>query len=130
MTDHPNLAAARAGYEAFDRGDMRAVGDLLSDDVVWHIGGNNAISGDYQGKESVFGLFAKIFEETGGTFTNEIHDMMANDEHGVALVVTSGTRGDKTLSARVAQIFHMSDGKLTEFWTFSEDQAALDDFWT
>lgn len=130
MTDHPNLAAARAGYEAFDRGDMKAVGDLLSDDVVWHVGGYNAISGDYQGKESVFGLFAKIFEETGGTFKNEIHDIMANDDHGVALVTTSGTRGGKTLSARVAQISHMSDGKLTEFWTFPEDQAALDDFWS
>jgi hypothetical protein len=108
---------------------MKAVGGLLSDDVVWHVGGNNAIAGDYEGKEAVFGLFTTIFEETGGTFKNEIHDLMANDEHGVALVITSGTRGGKTLSARAAQVSHMRDGKLTEFWTFPEDQAAVDAFW-
>ena len=47
MTDHPNLEIARAGYEAFANGDLAAVSDLLSDDIVWHSGGDNILTGDY-----------------------------------------------------------------------------------
>jgi ketosteroid isomerase-like protein len=130
MTDHPNLEAARAGYEAFARGDMTALNDLLSDDIVWHNGGNNILSGDYEGKEAVLGFFGRLVQETGGNFKNEIHDMLANDDHGVALVNQSATRGDKSLEGRSVHVFHMSDGKMTEFWAFPEDQNLTDDFWT
>ncbi|MGB8362587.1 MAG: nuclear transport factor 2 family protein [Acidimicrobiia bacterium] len=129
MADHPNLERARVGYEAFANGDMATLNDVIADDVVWHNGGNSPLSGDYVGKEAVFGLFGQIAQETGGTFENEIHDMLANDEHGVALVVTKGTRGDKTLEERSVHVFHMNDGALTEFWAFPENQSAFDDFW-
>jgi len=76
MAEHPNLVSAREGYEAFAVGDMAAVGDLLADDIVWHSGGNNILTGDYEGKEAVFGYFARLLQETGGTFKNEIHAPM------------------------------------------------------
>ena len=60
MAEHPNLVNARAGYEAFALGDMAAVGDLLADDIVWHSGGNNILTGDYEGKEAVFGLLREV----------------------------------------------------------------------
>ncbi|MDH3189445.1 MAG: nuclear transport factor 2 family protein [Acidimicrobiia bacterium] len=65
MTDHPNLEAARAGYEAFAGGDLAAVSELMADDVVWHVGGSNMVSGDYQGKEAVLGLFDDCPGDTG-----------------------------------------------------------------
>lgn len=130
MTDHPNLKAARAGYEAFAGGDLAAVSELMADDIVWHVGGSNMVSGDYAGKEAVLGLFATIAQETSGSFDNEIHDILANDEHGVALVTTSGQRGDKTMSVRGVHVFHMDDGRMTEFWNFPQDQAAVDSFWS
>lgn len=129
MADHPNLEKARAGYEAFAKGDMASLNDLLSDDIVWHSGGNNILTGDFVGKEAVFGFFGRLAQETGGSFRNEIHDMLANDDHGVALVKASATRGGQTLEGNTVHVFHMSDGKLTEFWAFPEDQRAFDDFW-
>jgi hypothetical protein len=56
--------------------------------------------------------------------------MLANDTHGVALVNQVASRGDKTLDGRNVHVFHMSDGKMTEFWAFPEDQALFDDFWS
>jgi hypothetical protein len=129
MTDHPNLESARAGYKAFANGDLAAVSDLFSDDIVWHSGGNNALTGDYVGKEAVLGFFGLLMQETGGTFTNDIHDMLANDEHGVALVTASANRGGKSFKDRAVHIFHMSDGKMTEFWAFPEDPSLYDEFW-
>ncbi|CAN5743991.1 hypothetical protein BH23ACT5_BH23ACT5_21610 [soil metagenome] len=130
MSDHPNLERARAGYEAFAKGDMETMNDVLADEVVWHVGGNNILSGDYEGKEAVFGFFGRLAQETGGSLKNNIHDMLANDEHGVALVTQTATRGGKSLDERAVQVFHMQDGKLTEFWAFPEDQTAFDDFWS
>lgn len=129
MADHPNLERARLGYEAFANGDMATLNDVISDDVVWHNGGNSPLSGDYVGKEAVFGLFATLAQETAGSFKNDVHDMLANDDHGVALVTTTGTRGDKTLEGRSVHVFHMDAGVLTEFWAFPENQSAFDDFW-
>ena len=129
MTDHPNLEIARAGYEAFASGDLAAVSDLFSDDIVWHSGGSNVLTGDYKGKEAVLGFFGLLMQESGGSFTNEIHDMLANDEHGVALVTMSATRDGKSFEGNVVHIFHMSDGNMTEFWAIPEDQSGYDEFW-
>ena len=130
MTDHPNLVLARAGYEAFDRGDMAAVSDLLSDDIVWHSGGSNVLTGDYAGKEAVLDFFSLLMRESGGTFRNDVHDMLANDEHGVALVTASATRGGKSLEGHVVHVFHISGGKIAEFWSIPERQGVFDDFWS
>ena len=129
MTDHPNLQIARAGYEAFARGDLAAVSDLFSDDIVWHSGGSNVLTGDYVGKEAVLGFFSLLMQESGGTFRNDIHDMLANDEHGVALVTVSATRGGESFEGKVIHVFHMSDGRMTEFWSYPEDQSRFDEFW-
>jgi ketosteroid isomerase-like protein len=52
--------------------------------------------------------------ETGGTFKLELHDGLANDEHGVALATVSGTRDSRALSDRYAHIVHFNDGRITE----------------
>ena len=129
MTDHPNLERARAGYEAFARGDLGAVSELLSDDIVWHSGGNNILTGDYEGKEAVLGFFGRLMQESEGNFNQDIHDMLANDDHGVALVNVSASRGGNSFEGRVVHIFHMSDEKMTEFWAFPEEQSLFDEFW-
>jgi len=129
VTDHANLEISRGGYEAFASGDLATVGDLFSDDIVWHSGGNNILTGDYEGKEAVLGFFGRLMQETEGSFKNDIHDMLANDEHGVALVTASATRGGKSFEGRVVHVFHMSDEKMTEFWSFPEDQSLFDEFW-
>ena len=128
MTDHPNLETARAGYEAFAKGDLAAVSDLFSDDIVWHSGGTNVLTGDYVGKEAVLGFFGLLMQETGGSFRTDIHDMLANDQHGVALVTVSATRGEGSFEGNVVHVFHMSDGRMTEFWAIPDDQNRYDEF--
>ena len=130
MSDHPNLVRARAGYEAFATGDLAAVSEFFSDEIVWHSGGSNVLTGDYVGKDAVLGFFGLLVQETGGSFKNDIHDLLANDEHGVALVTVSATRGGRSLEFRIVHVCHMSDGKMTEFWAFPEDQSAFDEFWS
>jgi uncharacterized protein len=125
---HSNEDLARRGYEAFIQGDMQGVSDLLSDDIVWHVGGRSPLAGDYRGKDEVLGFLAKTMELTGGTFRLEIHDVLANDEHVTALLVARAERDGKTLEDRQAHVLHVKDGKVTEYWGHPGDQYAIDEF--
>jgi ketosteroid isomerase-like protein len=58
----------------------------------------------------------------------EIHDIIANDDHTVALGTATATRGGKTLTYRTAEIYHIRDGKVTARWSFSDDTAAINEF--
>jgi ketosteroid isomerase-like protein len=129
MTDHPNLELLRRGYAAYGAGDMDAINEVFHDDVVWHVAGRSPLSGDYSGKEQVFGFFGKLGELSDGTSKVEVHDLLANDEHGVALVKESATRNGRSHEGQATHVFHLRDGKVTEFWDAQVDQYAADEFW-
>ncbi len=93
MTEHPSVELTRQGYEAFAKGDMATLSELMADDITWHVEGAGSLSGTYRGREDVFGFFGRLAEETGGTFSLDVHDVLANDEHVVALCTLSASRG-------------------------------------
>ena len=120
MGDHPNVAVVRATMDAMSRGDMEAAAAHLADDVVWHyLGGSEPL----RGKSALAVMRGDDF-----TITAEIHDILANDDHAVALVDARATRAGRTLEYRTAEICHVKDGKITERWAFSDDTAAIIDF--
>ena len=128
MADHPNAALLRKGYEAFDKGDVAVLTELFAEDVVWHVAGNNQISGEHRGKEAVFAAFAKTVGVPPLSFKIELHDVLANDEHAVALMQATASRQGKQLDLRDVTVYHIRNGKVTEFWSFAEDQRATDEF--
>jgi uncharacterized protein len=130
MADHPNLELLRRGYAAYGSGDMDTINELFADDVVWHVAGRSPLSGDYNGKEQVFGFFAKLQEMSEGTSKVEVHDLLANDEHGVAVVTESATRSGRNYEGNATHVLHLRDGQVTEFWDAHTDQYAADEFWS
>ncbi len=92
MTEHPNVELTRRGYDAFAKGDLAALSELLADDVTWHVRGVGPLSGDHLGRDEVFAFFGRLAEETAGTFRFDVHDVLANDEHSVALCTLSASR--------------------------------------
>ena len=130
MADHPNAVLMKNGYAAFGKGDMATLTDLFAEDVVWHLFGNNQLSGVHRGRDAVFATFAKTVELSGGTFKIEVHDVVANDEHAVALTRATGTREGRSLDSSDTDVYHMKDGKVTEFWSFVEDDHKTDAFWS
>jgi ketosteroid isomerase-like protein len=121
MAEHPNVAVARQLVDALERGDMAAASDALADDIVWHEIGR---SEPRRGKAELQAGMGEVDYE----ITGRVHDIVGNDEHVVALVDATGTRGGRSLDYRVAEIYHVKDGKITERWAFSDDTAAIVDF--
>ena len=130
MADHPNVELLRKGYDAYSSGDIAVLNDLFADDILWHIAGRSQIAGDYKGRDAVFGFFGKLMELSGGTSAIEVHDILANDEHGVALVTGTGSRNGKSFRGQDVHTFHLRDGKVVEFWDSPLDQYEADEFWS
>ena len=131
MAQHPNVELLRKALDAFSRGDLDTVRSLWADDIVYHFSGASPLAGDYKGKDGVLSYFAKAVELAGGTLRMvEVHDVLANDEHAVALLRATGSRKGKQYEAREVDVFHFKDGRIIEFWSFSEDQRMTDEFWS
>ena len=125
---HPNEDLVRRGFDAFARGDVDTLRELIDQDAVWHAPGRNPLAGDHQGVEAILGFFARTMEITGGTFRAELHDAVANDEHAVAIYVSRGQREGRTLDGNVVLVSHIRNGRLAETWQLSGDQYAADEF--
>ena len=124
MAEHPNAVLARQMTDALSRGDMQALEGFLADDVIWHeIGRSEPRRGKAALRAAGPGGGAADYEITG-----TLHDVVANDDHTIALVDATATRGGKTLTYRVAEIYHIRDGKIAERWAFSDDTAAITAF--
>jgi uncharacterized protein len=127
MAEHPNVARIRDGYAAFAKGDFGVLNDLFAEDVLWHVGGRNQLAGDYRGRDAVYGFFGKLMEVTEGSFHLDLHAVFADDEHGVALVVGTASRGGRSIQVNDAHVTHLRDGKVVEFWDATTDAYAFDD---
>ena len=127
---HPNEDRVRESFAAWERADVDALRQAFTDDIRYHIPGRSLISGDYEGTEQMLQFFVRIIELTGGTFSFELHDVFANDEHAVALFTIRGERAGKQLNDNTVQISHVRDGKASEVWTYQTDQYAVDEFYS
>jgi ketosteroid isomerase-like protein len=123
MPEHPNAAMVRELLDGFNSGNMAGLTERLADDVEWHeIGRAEPI----RGKAA---LGARMSGATGDyTIEGKLHDVVANDDHTIALVEATATRGGRTFTYRVAEIYHIKDGKVTERWAFSDDTEAINAF--
>jgi len=78
--------------------------ELIADDATWHVLGVGPLSRTYHGRDEVFGFFGRLAEETAGTFRLDVHDVLANDEHAVALCTLSASRGNKSVESPIASV--------------------------
>jgi len=124
MAEHPSATLIREGLGALNRGDIPAMADMLADDVEWHeIGRADPI----RGKAALAALYGGA-AVPDSEISAELHDVVANDDHAIALVQATARRGGRTLTYRTAEIFHVRDGKVTARWAFSDDTAAINEF--
>jgi ketosteroid isomerase-like protein len=127
MAEHPNVALVRRGMQAMNAMDMSkadhemaVVEAFLADDIVWHEIGR---AEPRRGKEELRATMSEIGGDT--TIDYDLHDVIANDDHAIALGTATAKRNGKTLVYRTAEIFHIRDGKAVERWAFSDDTGAI-----
>ena len=123
---HPNEDLARRAWDAFTKRDLDTAAQFFAGDLEYHLGGDTAVSGATRGRDAFFGLTDGIPDIE---LSFEMHDVLANDEHAVALFRVHHQRpGKAPLDSPGVWVAHMADGKITEVWSFPFDQAAVREF--
>lgn len=126
---HPNVDLVRRGYEAFSVGDMATMTELIADNVVWHAHGGSPFDGDYLGREAVFAMFARLMQETGGTFRIDIDDILCNDDRATVVGKVTASRNGRTETTGQVMVHRIRDGRTVEFWAATMDAPASVSFW-
>ena len=130
MAEHPNARLIRKLHESFVEGSyLAAITELFAQDVVWRLPGSGPLSGDHRGRDAVLAAMRRFEELSGGTIRVEVHDIPTGDDHAVALLRAKGRRGEKRYDSPEIDVYHIKGGKVTEFWSFAEDQRLTDEFW-
>jgi uncharacterized protein len=130
VAEHPNVAAFRSIHDALTKGDMETLAVFFAEEVVWHTPGQNPLAGRYKGRAATFASFVEEFARSGGTYSVEVRDVLASDEHIVALLHATAEREGKQLNEDYAIVFEMRDGKVRAAWEVWRNQAPVDEFWS
>ena len=73
------IQVVRGAFDAFNRGDMKALSDAWTDDFVWHARGS-VFGGDFKGKDAAIGAIARYPQELQD-IELDFHDFIANDRN-------------------------------------------------
>jgi ketosteroid isomerase-like protein len=124
---HLNETLLRQTYDAVGQGNVEALLNVLTDDVVWEDSSLGPLSGTYQGKQAVATFFGEMFEVYAGTLRLDVVDIVANDDHGVVLTREQGETSSEAISWRGAHIWTFCEGRRTEFVAVND--GAYNRFW-
>jgi ketosteroid isomerase-like protein len=113
-----NKQTAREAYAAFSRGDAEGAMRNIDDSIEWTAGGDNALTGTYQGKQAVGELWGKLASKD---FRTAPHDFLADGDK-VVVLATISIEGESIESADV--LTYNAAGKLVAFETFGDTRLA------
>jgi ketosteroid isomerase-like protein len=125
-----NAEVVRNGYDAFAKGDLDTLRELIAADVVWKVPGKSPVAGNKEGIEATLAYFAQLFELTDGTVKAEPLDVAVGAEHVIVKQITSGERKGKSLQLDAVLVFSVRDGKISGCSEFESDQYKLDEFFS
>ena len=97
MGSQDNKQTAQAAYEAFSNGDAEGAMRNMDDSVEWTVGGDNALTGTYNGKQAVGELWGQFATKD---FSTEPHDFIADGDK-VVVLTTIHLEGEDVESADV-----------------------------
>ena len=130
MSDALNTRIMCTYIDSLSKGDREPVGNLVTDDVIWHQPGNSHLSGRHDGKQEIFAHLGKFMELSDDTFrVSKVGSVMTDDDMVAARLHFMAERNGRTLSMDGINVMHISGGKIKEVWLSSGDQAAEDMFW-
>jgi uncharacterized protein len=130
LAEHPNVQRIRDALDAYNAGDLERMRAFIAADILWHVGGDHPLSGDYRGVDEVIRYYERVKEQTGGTLTLEPLDVLANDDHGGIFMRVRGERNGKTIDVELAEALTLDEqGRWTEYWALADEQQSVDAFW-
>ena len=95
-----------------------------------HVPGHSPLSGDYTGHDQIGGFFQRTIELSGGAFSIDVHNVLAENDLVVALVTVNAERNGLSELFPEIHVWRMKNGKATDFREYQGDEQREDRFWS
>ena len=112
MAVDENVAAAKAGYAAFAKGDAAGAMKDMADDIEWVVRGDSAVSGTKRGKEELGAYWGQLAEKK----TMMTPSRFLGDGNTVVVLTDIEIGGARTSAVDVLE--YNEAGKLIRFEAF------------
>ena len=126
---HPKEQLLQDLYEKFGKGDLDGMLALCTDDITFHIPGATPFSGVHN-RAGFLGVVGKVMEISGGSFGEKPYAIIANDEHGVALLEHWLTRDGRRIEYRTDHIWQFRGDKCSRWEERPGDEDAFNRAWS
>lgn len=125
-----NKDVIRRAYELFGEGKVAEAAELFAPDAVWNHPGQNALSGEYRGRDAIAKEFLpKHYVLSGGSYRATLLDLADGEERTFALQHSQAERDGQSIDYFVCHIFRVEHGLIREVHTYPYDARAQDAFW-
>lgn len=125
--DHPNGAMLMRAHDAFKAGDMEALFGMMTDDCVWHMPGNNALAGDFVGRDAIMASFGMLQKNVDAYWAHPL-DYFGSDHHVCLVAQVRARKGARSLDTRECLLWRLEGERLAEVWHMALDEKAWDAF--
>ena len=111
-------------------GDDGALRDVLTEDIEWHVPGENAIAGDYLGLDAVLDYMRRRRDHAGATLRLHPGELLSGAGDRVAML-TDGTATIGGVERRWSTVglYRLRDDRVAACWLLPLDPKAFDDYW-
>jgi ketosteroid isomerase-like protein len=126
VSPEPNAEIVRRGYEAFNRGDLESVLELLDPQVRVDVLPESPMSETYHGHAGFLkmaGENAEMFER----YSANPEDVIELDGEHIVVLIRSAARGRMSgveIEGRLAHLWTIRDGKAVRFESFRTEAEA------
>lgn len=127
---HPNEVLIRNAFNASLGGNVAPLRSMIDARIAWHVSGHGPLSGDVNGFDALLAWGAQLFQRSGGTWHEEILEVIANDDTAFMRSTYRARRGERSIEDQSVNVFRIREGKIVECWVFFRDQYGFDEFWS
>jgi len=115
------IERVRKMYEVLNNGDVKGSSEFLSNDLTFY----TPVFPKPLDKDGLIAASQRIIDSTD-EYKIDVHDILANEDHVVAVFVVRGRRGDRVLNERGVHVMHLnSDVKIAAIWAVTDPKPHL-----
>lgn len=130
MIHYDNASTLRRLLLALISRKMDDVRLLVTRDMSYQMIGRGPLAGKHKGRGEALAALTRMVELTGDTLSPQVHDILANDEHGVVMIRVHAKRGERELQYNMVHLFHFREGRVCDVVSIPVEQYAFDEFYS
>jgi ketosteroid isomerase-like protein len=118
----------RDAYAAFTRGDIPGFLALCTPDITFQVPGDGLLSGTLA-KDEFLAKLGPAMQAVGGTFREEIVELVSGVESAAVLVAQQAERDGRLQRWKAVHWWGLRGGKLASFRELLDDAASFERAW-